>query len=310
MYEKERESERKREDRGYIEVRQSMTRLERRNGKRKNGKEKRTSIKTRCLLARFIISSVYSHPFVSQTKKSNYSNHFLQSNQMDLSSIWNSAGGDMNYFSDTSMFDTSSSLSLTSFEYLHPNFNKLNTSTPNYTPNGQPGVSLISRSPIDNDNDKPTWPRVPLPLSLSTFSNYHVAQENGQRIFGPPFDWIGGHSPPERAAEVFVGKIPRDCFEDELIPLFERPGRIYKMRLMIDFAGKNRGYGFVQYFTKEEAQNAINMLNGHKIRKNWQIGVMMSRNNNRLFFGNLPNNINRQEMFAEISKYTSGILVF
>lgn len=165
-----------------------------------------------------------------------------------------------------------------------------------------------SSSPIENV--LPMWTTtMPSSLGVSTFSNYHVAQENGQRIFGPPLDWIGGHSPPERAAEVFVGKIPRDCFEDELIPLFERAGRIYKMRLMIDFCGKNRGYGFVQYFTKAEAEIAINMLNGYKVRKNWQIGVMMSKNNNRLFFGNLPNNINRHEMEAEISKYTSGVRV-
>jgi hypothetical protein len=34
---------------------------------------------------------------------------------------------------------------------------------------------------------------------------------------GPPPDWVG--LPPSRGSEVFVGKIPRDCFEDELVPV-------------------------------------------------------------------------------------------
>lgn len=144
-------------------------------------------------------------------------------------------------------------------------------------------------------------------INLAAGSNYRVAQENGQRIFGPPLDLPEEMLVREKGTEVFVGKIPRDCFEDELIPLFEKPGKIFKMRLMIDFSGKNRGYGFVQYFNRRNAKLAVEMLNGNEIRKNWFIGVMPSKNNNRLFFGNLPNNITRTEMINEIAKYTSGI---
>lgn len=46
-------------------------------------------------------------------------------------------------------------------------------------------------------------------------------QENGQRRYGgPPPDWNG--PPPERGSEIFVGKLPRDLFEDELVPLCEK----------------------------------------------------------------------------------------
>ncbi|KPL97564.1 RNA binding motif protein-like protein [Sarcoptes scabiei] len=138
-------------------------------------------------------------------------------------------------------------------------------------------------------------------------SNYRAAQENGQRIFGPPLDWNEDLSLPEKGSEVFVGKIPRDCFENELIPLFERPGKIFKMRLMVDFSGKNRGYCFVQYFNKKDAKRAVEMLNNYEIRDRCSIGVMHCRNNNRLFFGNLPNNLNRTEMIKEVAKYTPGI---
>jgi len=46
-------------------------------------------------------------------------------------------------------------------------------------------------------------------------------------------------------------------FEDELIPLFEKYGKIYDLRLMMDpLSGTNRGYAFVTYTTKEEAERA------------------------------------------------------
>lgn len=35
----------------------------------------------------------------------------------------------------------------------------------------------------------------------------------------------------------FVGKIPRDMYEDELVPVFERAGKIYEFRLMMEFSG-------------------------------------------------------------------------
>ena len=45
--------------------------------------------------------------------------------------------------------------------------------------------------------------------------------------------------------QIFVGKIPRDLFEDELVPLFEKAGPIWDLRLMMDpLTGLNRGYAF------------------------------------------------------------------
>ena len=72
-----------------------------------------------------------------------------------------------------------------------------------------------------------------------------IVQVNGQRHYGPPRNWEG--PPPARGSEVFVGKIPRDSFEDELVPIFERVGYIYEMRLMMEYTGQNRGKTL--YFT-------------------------------------------------------------
>ncbi|KAL0970674.1 hypothetical protein UPYG_G00245550 [Umbra pygmaea] len=101
-------------------------------------------------------------------------------------------------------------------------------------------------------------------LALMERTGYSMVQENGQRKFGgPPPGWDG--PPPPRGCEVFVGKIPRDMYEDELVPVFERAGRIYEFRLMMEFSGENRGYAFVMYTTREGAQRAIHLLDNHEI---------------------------------------------
>lgn len=58
-----------------------------------------------------------------------------------------------------------------------------------------------------------------------------------------------------------MGKIPRDLFEDELVPLFEKAGPIWDLRLMMDpLSGLNRGYAFVTFCTKEAAQAAVKLV--------------------------------------------------
>lgn len=42
-----------------------------------------------------------------------------------------------------------------------------------------------------------------------------------------------------RGCEVFVGKIFRDMYEDELVFVFERVGKIYEFRFMMEFSGEN-----------------------------------------------------------------------
>lgn len=62
---------------------------------------------------------------------------------------------------------------------------------------------------------------------------------------------------PGIGCEVFCGKIPRDVYEDELVILFEKCGRIYDLRLMMEpLSGTNRGYAFVTYTSRDEADNA------------------------------------------------------
>ncbi|XP_064603831.1 APOBEC1 complementation factor-like isoform X2 [Liolophura sinensis] len=143
-------------------------------------------------------------------------------------------------------------------------------------------------------------------LKLMERTGYTMLQENGQRKYGgPPPDWEG--PAPLRGCEIFVGKIPRDCYEDELVPIFEKIGKIYELRLMMDFSGSNRGYGFVMYTNKEHAKQAVKELNNYEIRKGRLLGVCKSVDNCRLFVGGIPKNKQRDEILQEMKKVTDGV---
>ncbi|CAH8856558.1 unnamed protein product [Trichobilharzia szidati] len=142
-------------------------------------------------------------------------------------------------------------------------------------------------------------------VTLSEKTSYPILQENGQRRYGPPPNWIGPQ--PPRGCEVFIGKIPRDCFEDELVPIFELVGKIYMFRLMMDFSGCNRGYGFCIYTNREDTKRAVAELDCYEIRKGKMLGVCFSIDNCRLFVGGIPKSKTKEEIMLEMLKVTEGV---
>ena len=118
-------------------------------------------------------------------------------------------------------------------------------------------------------------------------------------------DWEG--PPPPKGCEVFIGRIPREVFEDELYHLFSTIGPIYELRLMMDFSGSNRGFAFVQYTNQLDASVAIRKLNKYEMRPNYRIGVLKSIDNCRLFIGGIPKDKSKEEINAEMEKLTEGI---
>ena len=78
---------------------------------------------------------------------------------------------------------------------------------------------------------------------------YTHVQRNGQRIYGgPPPDWEGSY--PAKGSEIFVGKVPHDIFEDELVPIFE------KVKLL-----PNSDESPFCYFTKISLKLDVSFLN-------------------------------------------------
>ncbi|KAG7257014.1 hypothetical protein CRUP_028918 [Coryphaenoides rupestris] len=145
-------------------------------------------------------------------------------------------------------------------------------------------------------------------------TGYTLDVTTGQRKYGgPPPESVHQGGQPAIGTEVllsdreeiFVGKIPRDLFEDELVPLFEKAGPIWDLRLMMDpLSGMNRGYAFLTFCTKEAAQGAVQLCNNHEIRPGKHIGVCISVANNRLFVGSIPKSKTKEQIVEEFSKVT------
>ena len=139
-------------------------------------------------------------------------------------------------------------------------------------------------------------------------TGYSVVQLNGQRPYGPPPDWEG--EAPSQGCEVFVCKIPRDCFEDELVPVFEKMGKIYELRLKMpmEYTGLNGGCAFVVYGEVASAKESVRQLNYYEIRKGRKLGVSMGVDNCRLYIGRIPKYVTKEEVRQEVQRVTEAVV--
>ncbi|XP_066599748.1 RNA-binding protein 47-like [Prorops nasuta] len=143
-------------------------------------------------------------------------------------------------------------------------------------------------------------------LELLKQTDYELVQENGQRRLTAP-EIASGEKHRIKGAEIFLGRLPRDCYEDELMPILQRIGRLMELRLMLDFSGSTRGYAFVLYADTKTAKKACQELDGYQIRPGHRIGVVKSVDNCRLFFGGVPKNKGKAEFLEELNKILEGI---
>jgi len=137
-------------------------------------------------------------------------------------------------------------------------------------------------------------------------TNYKMEITAGQRKYGgPPPD---GPEKPAHNSEIFIGKIPRECFEDEVIPLCEEVGKIWDLRLMIDPAtGYTKGYCFVTFCVPGDSTRACDKLNGYQIRPGKLLKANPSVANVRLFIGNIPKTKTKEEIKEELLKLVEGV---
>ncbi|XP_011494115.1 PREDICTED: probable RNA-binding protein 46 [Ceratosolen solmsi marchali] len=144
-------------------------------------------------------------------------------------------------------------------------------------------------------------------LDLMYKTQYELVQENGQRRLTAP-ELTKEQRERIKGAEIFLGRLPRDCYEDELMPILEKAGRLLELRLMLDFSGTTRGYAFALYTDAKIARKACLMLDGYEIRPGHPIGAVKSVDNCRLFFGGVPKNKTKEEFLEELSKLMEGIV--
>jgi len=158
-------------------------------------------------------------------------------------------------------------------------------------------ASSTTETPLSGANEEKV-------KALLDRTGYTLDITTGQRKYGgPPPGWEGpepGRGEKKFCAQVFVGKLPRDMFEDELVPFMEEFGVIYDIRIMMDsLSGMNKGYAFCTYTTKDSAQGAVKGMEKKEVRPGKILGVCLSQSNNRLFVGSVPKSKTKQQIFDE-----------
>ena len=66
---------------------------------------------------------------------------------------------------------------------------------------------------------------------------------------------------------IYVGNLSREVTEEELQAAFETFGQVTSANVIKDrVSGESRGFGFVEMPAEEEAQSAIEGLNGQELK--------------------------------------------
>ncbi|XP_071314758.1 dead end protein 1 [Trachinotus anak] len=137
-------------------------------------------------------------------------------------------------------------------------------------------------------------------------TNIKLTQVNGQRKYGgPPEVW---DSPtPGARCEVFISQIPRDAYEDLLIPLFSSVGPLWEFRLMMNFSGQNRGFAYAKYSSSSVAADAIRLLHGHMLEPGFRLSVRHSTEKRHLCVGDLPAATRPEDLLQVLRALTEGV---
>ncbi|XP_060822841.1 ELAV-like protein 2 isoform X5 [Bombus pascuorum] len=138
-----------------------------------------------------------------------------------------------------------------------------------------------------------------------------VVQQNGGST-------LGQASQEESKTNLIVNYLPQSMTQDEIRSLFASIGEVESCKLIRDkLTGQSLGYGFVNYHRPEDAEKAINTLNGLRLQ-NKTIKVSYARPSSEaikganLYVSGLPKNMTQQDLENLFNPYgriiTSRIL--
>lgn len=123
---------------------------------------------------------------------------------------------------------------------------------------------------------------------------------------------------PDHKTNLIVNYLPQTMSQDEIRSLFVSFGEVESCKLIRDkVTGQSLGYGFVNYVRQEDAEKAINALNGLRLQ-NKTIKVSIARPSSEsikganLYVSGLPKNMTQSDLESLFSPYgkiiTSRIL--
>ncbi|OAF71332.1 RNA-binding motif protein 47 [Intoshia linei] len=137
-------------------------------------------------------------------------------------------------------------------------------------------------------------------------TGYSLEITPGQRRYGPPPDWQG-EDPPQKN-EIFCGGLPKNYYEDALVPAFSRFGKIFELRVMMDPQNNvGKGFCFVTYCESANADRVIKELNNSELIPGKKVNVDRPDCNTRLFLGNIPRSVTKEKIKADLSSQVEGI---
>ncbi|BFU25066.1 RNA-binding protein TIA-1, putative [Entamoeba histolytica HM-1:IMSS-B] len=128
--------------------------------------------------------------------------------------------------------------------------------------------------------------------------------------------------------KIFVGGLQPEVNDDLLYKTFQKFGRVTDARVLkFTQTGKSKGYGFVTFIRKEDAETAMQMMNGEKlegrnIKVNWvtsniaskteqpkrsydEINNETSSQNCTVYIGNIPKNVESDDLKQLLAEYGS-----
>ncbi|KAK1903902.1 Dead end protein 1 [Dissostichus eleginoides] len=114
-------------------------------------------------------------------------------------------------------------------------------------------------------------------------------------------------APPGSQCEVFISQIPRDTYEDVLIPLFGSVGPLWEFRLIMNFSGQNRGFAYAKYSSPAVVSDAVHLLNGHWLEAGLRLSVRRSTEKSHLCIGELPASTQPEPLLQVLRGMADGV---
>ena len=82
-----------------------------------------------------------------------------------------------------------------------------------------------------------------------------------------PIKTLADHNPWRSRVKLFIGNLPYDITEPEVLELFSTYGEVVNASLVIDhFSGRSKGFAFVEMATRSEGHRAMETLNKKEYR--------------------------------------------